>query len=725
MQENNKTNNYLVPIALAATLVVLLVFGIFYMRNSLLKMTAEERSNQLEEMVIQINTNLTNGLQTHWNLVEGIDQAMSGKHYADKNEVCANIALMEDLFCTDLYGSHVMLLDNQGIGYLSSGSVGIWNDVNHLIDGNEKHTFVSETDNINGSHLIFSKELSEPITIDDNNSFNHVVLLKDIKTVKQYYTTTTYEGKASTYFIRNNGILAYYDSEVEDVIASRNIFKALAEVEYIQNESFSDIKEELAEDGIATADIRISGSEYFYCLASLQGYDMYLMLLVPAKSVAVSTMNMMNSTVRTETVFGSILMLMTFLVFYGFVKVQRSSQLVKLEQETNKELNRLRNIAESANAAKSTFLNNMSHDIRTPMNAIIGFTNIALKNNPSPEIKNCLEKISDSSDHLLALINDVLDISRIESGKIHFAPVVVELSEITAAVLSIMDGYLSNRELRFEYNIEKPIVPFVMTDAVRIREVLVNILGNAVKFTPDGGTIHFDTKYQIKDANTIVVHYFISDTGIGMSEEFLSHIFDEFSQEDHGARTQYKGTGLGMTISKQYIDMMNGTISVASKKNEGSSFLVEIPMTIADGTAIAKQENNPAYCDLNGTGILLVEDNDLNAEIAIVQLEEYGFDITRATDGKEAVEIFNSKPEGSFDIILMDVMMPKMNGYEATKAIRNLQNRPDAAQIPIIAMTANAFAEDVQASLDAGMNGHLSKPIVISEVIKAIERNIH
>ncbi|MDD5791975.1 MAG: response regulator [Erysipelotrichaceae bacterium] len=725
MQENNKTNNYLVPIALAATLVVLLVFGIFYMRNSLLKMTAEERSNQLEEMVIQINTNLTNGLQTHWNLVEGIDQAMSGKHYADKNEVCANIALMEDFFCTDLYGSHVMLLDNQGIGYLSSGSVGIWNDVNHLIDGNEKHTFVSETDNINGSHLIFSKELSEPITIDDNNSFNHVVLLKDIKTVKQYYTTTTYEGKASTYFIRNNGILAYYDSEVEDVIASRNIFKALAEVEYIQNESFSDIKEELAEDGIATADIRISGSEYFYCLASLQGYDMYLMLLVPAKSVAVSTMNMMNSTVRTETVFGSILMLMTFLVFYGFVKVQRSSQLVKLEQETNKELNRLRNIAESANAAKSTFLNNMSHDIRTPMNAIIGFTNIALKNNPSPEIKNCLEKISDSSDHLLALINDVLDISRIESGKIHFAPVVVELSEITAAVLSIMDGYLSNRELRFEYNIEKPIVPFVMTDAVRIREVLVNILGNAVKFTPDGGTIHFDTKYQIKDANTIVVHYFISDTGIGMSEEFLSHIFDEFSQEDHGARTQYKGTGLGMTISKQYIDMMNGTISVASKKNEGSSFLVEIPMTIADGTAIAKQENNSAYCDLNGTGILLVEDNDLNAEIAIVQLEEYGFDITRASDGKEAVEIFNSKPEGSFDIILMDVMMPKMNGYEATKAIRNLQNRPDAAQIPIIAMTANAFAEDVQASLDAGMNGHLSKPIVINEVIKAIERNIH
>lgn len=161
MQENNKTNNYLVPIALAATLVVLLVFGIFYMRNSLLKMTAEERSNQLEEMVIQINTNLTNGLQTHWNLVEGIDQAMSGKHYADKNEVCANIALMEDFFCTDLYGSHVMLLDNQGIGYLSSGSVGIWNDVNHLIDGNEKHTFVSETDNINGSHLIFSKELSE------------------------------------------------------------------------------------------------------------------------------------------------------------------------------------------------------------------------------------------------------------------------------------------------------------------------------------------------------------------------------------------------------------------------------------------------------------------------------------------------------------------------------------------------------------------------------------
>ena len=727
MQERNKTTKYIMPVAFAMILVAFLVSGVFFMRDSLMKQTVEERSNQLKEMVTQIRANLDSGLQTHWNLVEGLNNAVQGNQFKNSRDVSDNIAHLENDFCTELYGCRVMLLDEQGTAYLSDGPAGIWYDISHLLDGKKRHTFVSETDNIAGSFLVFSQELDDPITMGENNvRFTHIALLKDIQTLKQYYTTTTYGGSAATYIIKKNGTLAYFDADNDDVIGARNVNKALEEAEYVQEQSFAAVQEQLDKDGIAAANILLNRSEYCYCLTALQDYDITLMLLIPADSVAVSTLNMMNSTIRTEIIFMSAMALMLLLAVIGFIRVQRSSQMVKMEQETNTELNRLRMVAESANAAKSTFLNNMSHDIRTPMNAIIGFTNIALKHSPPPEIKSCLDKISDSSEHLLALINDVLDISRIESGKIKFVPEAVDITEVSDSVLTIMDGYLSNRNITFKTELTEPKTPFVLTDAVRVREVLVNILGNAVKFTQDGGTITFAVSYLPGiDDRHVNVRYRISDTGIGMSEEFVDHIFDEFSQEEHGARTQYQGTGLGMAITKRYVDLMGGTISVESKKGVGSTFIVELPMEITDACEVKKKDYSVGKMDLTGLKILLAEDNDLNAEIAMVQLEELGIQITRASDGEEAVRIFAENPQGTFNLILMDVMMPKMNGYEATKAIRSLPNRPDAAAIPIIAMTANAFAEDVQASLDAGMNGHLSKPIVMDEVIKAIARNLN
>ena len=726
MKERKQITKYLLPVALVMVLVAALAFGIFFMRNSLMKLTVEERSNQLEEMVTQIQANLDSGLQIHWNLVAGLNNAAQGNHFKNSQDVSDNIVHMEKDFRTDLYGCRVMLLDEQGTAYLSDGPAGIWYDVSHLLDGEKRHTFVSETDTIDGSFLAFAQELDSPITMgEDHVRFTHIVLLKDIQTVKQYYTTTTYGGKAATYIIKKNGTLAYFDADSDDVISARNIYKALEEAEYIQGRSFGIIKEQLDRDGIAAANILLNQTEYFYCLTALNNYDMTLMLLIPADSVAVSTMNMMNATVQTETIFISAMALLMLLAFFSLIKVQRSSQMVKLEQETNRELNRLRAAAETANAAKSTFLNNMSHDIRTPMNAIIGFTNIALKQNPKPEVKACLDKISDSSEHLLALINDVLDISRIESGKVQYTPAPVDITEVSDSVLSIMYGYLSNRDITFQTELGQPQTRYVLTDAVRVREVLVNILGNAVKFTNDGGTVTYAVSYHPgEDDRHVNVRYRISDTGIGMSEEFVTHIFDEFSQEEHGARTQYKGTGLGMAITKRYVDLMGGTISVESKKGVGSTFTVELPMEIADSCEGKKTDFAVGKVDLHGLKVLLAEDNDLNAEIAIVQMEELGMQITRAVDGEEAVRCFAENPQGTFDIILMDVMMPKMNGYEATKAIRRLDDRPDGRTIPIIAMTANAFAEDVQASLDAGMNGHLSKPIVMDEVIKTIARNL-
>ena len=396
------------------------------------------------------------------------------------------------------------------------------------------------------------------------------------------------------------------------------------------------------------------------------------------------------------------------------------------DKKINQRLEDAFHTAENANRAKTTFLNNMSHDIRTPMNAIIGFTNIAMKHEPEPEVRGCLEKIRESSDHLLTLINDVLDISRIESGKIKFAPIGVDIVEVADTVLSIMYGFLSNRNITFHTHLAIPETRYVLADAVRIREVLVNILGNAVKFTGDGGSITFTSDYLPgADDRHMIVRYRVTDTGVGMTKEFVKHIFDEFSQEESSARTYYKGSGLGMAISKRYVDLMDGNISVESEKGKGSTFTVELPLELTEADKVQKQASPGDSTDLAGVKILMAEDNDLNAEIAMVQLEELGIHITRASDGKEALKIFASNQPGTFDIIFMDIMMPKMNGYEATKAIRTLQNRPDARTIPIIAMTANAFAEDVQASLDAGMDGHLSKPIVIDEVVKTIARNLN
>ena len=223
----------------------------------------------------------------------------------------------------------------------------------------------------------------------------------------------------------------------------------------------------------------------------------------------------------------------------------------------------------------------------------------------------------------------------------------------------------------------------------------------------------------------MVARYKVSDTGIGMSEEFLEHIFDEFSQEESTARTKYKGTGLGMAISKRYVDLMGGTISVQSRKGAGSTFVVEIPMELTEESRVQKKSASFGSGSLMGVKVLMAEDNDLNAEIATVQLEELGIRVTRAANGRCAVRTFAENPPGTFDIILMDIMMPEMNGYEATAAIRNLPDHGDARRIPIIAMTANAFAEDVQTSLDAGMNGHIAKPIVMAEVVRAISQNLN
>ena len=410
-----------------------------------------------------------------------------------------------------------------------------------------------------------------------------------------------------------------------------------------------------------------------------------------------------------------------------YQKEKETLEISKAEEQKQKQL--LMNAAEeaeSASKAKSAFLLSISHDIRTPMNAIIGFTNIALHQNKVSDIHDSLEKVQKSSNHLLSLLNDVLDFTRIESGKVTISPEPVDITELTDNVVAIMNGLLYNRDLKFEVHRERPENPYVLADVVRIREVLVNLLGNAVKFTKDGGKITLDISSQSgTDEKHIITRYVVRDNGIGMSEEFQKELFKPFSQEDNAnARTQYKGTGLGMAITKKYVDMMGGSIAVESKKGAGSTFTVEIPMELAE-QVIQSEQKQPLHRDLTGVHVLMAEDNDLNAELATIMLEDAGMTVTRASDGEEVVNLFKNHPRGTYDLILMDIMMPNMDGHQATKAIRALGiEQSDAVTIPIIALSANAFIDDVQESLDSGMNDHISKPINMEVVTDTIAKYI-
>lgn len=395
------------------------------------------------------------------------------------------------------------------------------------------------------------------------------------------------------------------------------------------------------------------------------------------------------------------------------------------EQKHRQALEEALKAAEAANNAKTKFLNNMSHDIRTPMNAIIGFTDIALRQQPQAEVRSCLEKIKQSASYLMSLINDVLDISRIESGKIEYKPVPVSITEVIDTVVAVAHGFMENRNIELVINRNCPSNPYVMADALRIRDVLINILSNAVKFTKDGGKITFTTFTKPgKDERHFFGCYRIADTGVGMSEEFQRNkLFDEFTQESTDARTSYKGTGLGMAITKRYVELMGGTITVESKQGVGSTFTVELPLVWTEAVpASPSAKQQPKAVSLKGVPVLLAEDNDLNAEITTMLLEKEGMVVTRAADGEQVVEIFKNAPAEAFAVILMDIMMPKLDGYAAAQAIRTLEGRADGRTIPIIALSANVFAEDIEASKAAGMDAHLSKPLEVSKLIAAISR---
>ena len=378
--------------------------------------------------------------------------------------------------------------------------------------------------------------------------------------------------------------------------------------------------------------------------------------------------------------------------------------------------------ANQANTAKTEFLSRMSHDIRTPLNGILGMLDIAQKNETNPDIlSECHNKMRTATFHLQALVNDVLDMQQMENDRFFLEQIPFDIREILDNCWNMLEVQASQLHITLE-RIKPGTIkyPYLIGSPLHIRQVFMNLLSNAIKYNKPGGKITIQSEIIKQVHQTVIYKFMISDTGIGMSPEFQKHIFEPFAQEDTGARTIYKGTGLGMAIVHRLIQEMGGTIQLKSEKNVGSTFTLILPFTIEEQQLSVSEETvSDTVADLSDLHVLIVEDNELNLEIAVFSLEAAGLKVSTAGNGLEAVRLFEKSEPYEYDIILMDIMMPVMNGLDATRAIRGL-NRPDAADIPIIALSANAFAEDIQKSKNAGINEHLAKPLEMDKMLKVI-----
>ena len=391
-------------------------------------------------------------------------------------------------------------------------------------------------------------------------------------------------------------------------------------------------------------------------------------------------------------------------------ELEESLQIEQKLAEDKLLLEKARKEAESASLAKSTFLFNMSHDIRTPMNAIIGFTGMARKNiSDSAKVEDCLSKIEASSEHLLNLINEVLDMSRVESGKIHSDLKPLDLKAESEEIIFLNSENAKKHEIELCLECSSLQNKNVMADELHLNQILMNIIGNAIKYTESGGKVTYTVREESSDISGYGHYYFVvEDNGIGMSEEFLEHVYDSFSREETMTVNRIEGTGLGMSIVKRLVDYLDGTIDIKSVQGSGTTVTVGMYLKLTNQVEAVKTEEQPGEVDLTGRRVLLAEDNELNREIATDMLTESGLSVDCATNGLEALNLVIYHGVDYYDFILMDIQMPFMNGYEATDRIRALKG---ADKLVIIALSANAFDEDRKKSMEAGMNDHVAKPI--------------
>ena len=588
--------------------------------------------------------------------------------------------------------------------------------------------------------MVFLNRLPEPIYLQNGEKKTSILyfgIAQDMEQLNPYFNCEAYNGNNSVYVLDDNGSKLFNSNQVE-LIKGHNVFSVLQNMKYLHNSSFEKTKAELEEKGCSYSNAVLDGTEYFYGLKRMENAEWTLIFLVPAEYVATNTLKLVNFVMVFIVIF-TVIVAVCVMLGISFVMYRNQQEAIRVERENNAKLEtvntKLRQakqaaedafqVAQEANRSKSSFLANMSHDIRTPMNAIIGITSLIRHDaGDKGKVIEYADKIDTSSQHLLGIINEVLDMSKIEAGKTVFKYSDFSIPDFIQELDTIFRSQIYEKKQTLTITKENIRHEWVNGDQVHLMQIFSNLLSNAIKYTQEGGEIQLLAEECESNSSVYAKYRFlVCDNGMGMSADFKDRIFDAFTRAENSLTNKIQGTGLGMAITKNLVDLMGGTIDVESEPGQGSCFEVFMDLKIAEERSAspasqAETEEQDGNI-LKGMRFLCAEDNELNAEILTELLKIEGAECTICENGKRALETFEQSVPGDYDMILMDIQMPVMNGYEATKAIRRSSHEL-AKTIPIIAMTANAFSEDIQHSLTAGMNAHISKPVDMKTLEKTV-----
>ena len=725
------------------------VAGFFVLSRTYIKnLVYKERLNQMEEITHQMFRNLEDVIGSRWADVDVQCNYLIGTELQTDTDLYAYLQRVSTLSNLEEKQITLLAVDSAGRYYTQQGSRGLLREMYYLEDDPEWVNYVTNSLTESDSRMVFLKRLDNPITLQTGTSqisLRYYGIAQSMEQLNTYFRCDAYDDHNSVYVLENNG-LKLFNSNNTELLKGHNVYTVLSQMSYLHGSSFQQAKAELQENGVCYSNAVLDGTEYFYSLKQMENAAWTLAFLVPADDVATNTQKLVDLVTAIIIGFATVFSLSTILILW---RLQRDMQrnALRAEQETNlrlesynqqltarnAELKRAQEVAvdalqgaERASKAKTDFLSNMSHDIRTPMNAIIGITTLMKNELHEPDkLAEHLEKLESSGRLLLGIINDILDMSRIESGKTTLNIEQMNLLQQIEQVESVISEQAHQRNQEFRVVTASVQHEHVLADPNRLNQILMNILSNSVKYTPAGGHIRLEVEELPRDAHFAKYKFIVQDDGIGMSDAYLKTIFDPFTREEKSGTNHVQGTGLGMAITKSVVDLMGGVISVESAPGQGSRFEVMLEFPIdTEAALVQKPETDDVPADnslLCGMKFLCAEDNEINSEILQLLLESKGATCTIYPDGQQIVDAFAKVKPGDYDMILMDVQMPVMDGLEATRRIRSSEN-PLGKTIPILAMTANAFLEDMQKSKEAGMDEHLSKPVDIAMLEQVVRR---
>ena len=742
MQKAKSYRNLILVCCMAGVAMLLAFFFLYHIYIQ--DIIYEERLNQMEEVTHQMFQNLEDVIDSHWGRVTEECNYLKAANVQTTDELCRQMKKKYEL---SAYADHkitLMAVDSEGRYYTQDGYIGLFRDLDYFEDNPDQISFVFDSMTDNQSEMVFLKRLSEPIELqngEEKTTISYFGIAQNMEQLNPYFSCDAYNGNNSVYVLDDNGFKLFNSNQVE-LIKGHNVFSVLQNMKYLHNSSFDKTKAELEKKGCSYSNAILDGTEYFYALKRLENAEWTLIFLVPAEYVATNTLKLVNFVMVFIVIF-TVIAAVCVMLGISFVMRRNQQEAIRVERENNARLETVNTelrqakqaaeeafqVAQEANRSKSSFLANMSHDIRTPMNAITGITSLLEYDAENEEkVREYAKKIDVSAQHLLGIINDVLDMSKIEAGKTVFKYSDFSILELMQEIQMMFRPQAEGKHQMMVMNHDNIEHEWVNGDKVHMMQIFSNLLSNAVKYTQEGGKIQFLVEeYETKSRAYAKYRFVVSDNGMGMSADFKDTIFDAFTRAESSLTNKIQGTGLGMAITRNLVEAMGGTIDVESELGQGSCFEVFMDLKIAEdrSVALAAQEETDEQDDniLQGMRFLCAEDNELNAEILTELLKIEGAECTICENGEEVLKAFEQSAPGDYDMILMDVQMPVMNGYEATKAIRRSSHKL-AKTIPIIAMTANAFSEDIQHSLAAGMTAHVSKPVemkVLEKTIRSIK----